>query len=107
MIYFMFLSLLDWYKTKFCNTGISVISYFYSEQFHACICICLQDVKAVVTHSIHSTLHSIGGIQVLFPLFGQLDLVQEHEDSSKELVDFSIWWVRTELGLEESHKKFQ
>ena len=24
----------------------------------------LQDVKAVVTHSIHSTLHSIGGIQV-------------------------------------------
>ena len=24
----------------------------------------LQEVKAVVTHSIHSTLHSIGGIQV-------------------------------------------
>ncbi|XP_059484361.1 neurobeachin isoform X4 [Neocloeon triangulifer] len=34
----------------------------------------LQDVKAVVTHSIHSTLNSIGGIQVLFPLFSQLDL---------------------------------
>jgi neurobeachin len=33
-----------------------------------------QDVKAVVTHSIHSTLNSIGGIQVLFPLFSQLDL---------------------------------
>ena len=27
----------------------------------------LQDVKAVVTHSIHSTLHSIGGIQVTVP----------------------------------------
>jgi hypothetical protein len=28
----------------------------------------------VVTHSVHSTLNSIGGIQVLFPLFAQLDL---------------------------------
>lgn len=34
----------------------------------------LQDVKAVITHSIHSTLNSIGGIQVLFPLFSQLDM---------------------------------
>uniref|UniRef100_A0A8C1LUT5 Neurobeachin n=1 Tax=Cyprinus carpio TaxID=7962 RepID=A0A8C1LUT5_CYPCA len=33
----------------------------------------LQDVKAIVTHSIHSAIHSIGGIQVLFPLFAQLD----------------------------------
>ena len=28
----------------------------------------------MVTHSVHSTLNSIGGIQVLFPLFAQLDL---------------------------------
>ncbi|XP_077558412.1 A kinase anchor protein rugose isoform X2 [Haemaphysalis longicornis] len=34
----------------------------------------LQDVKAVSTYSIHSTLNSIGGIQVLFPLLAQLDL---------------------------------
>ena len=27
-----------------------------------------------MTHSVHSTLNSIGGIQVLFPLFAQLDL---------------------------------
>ncbi|XP_071951821.1 neurobeachin-like isoform X2 [Antedon mediterranea] len=33
----------------------------------------VQDVRAIVTHSIHSTLHSIGGIQVLFSLFTQLD----------------------------------
>ena len=32
-----------------------------------------QDVTAVVTRSIHTTLNSIGGIQVLFPLFSQLD----------------------------------
>jgi hypothetical protein len=36
-------------------------------------------VKAVVTHSVHSTLNSIGGIQVLFPLFAQLDLPSEEE----------------------------
>jgi hypothetical protein len=28
-----------------------------------------QDVKAVVTHSVHSTLNSIGGIQVKKTLF--------------------------------------
>lgn len=36
----------------------------------------LQDVKAVVTHSIQSAMHSIGGVQVLFPLFAQLDYTQ-------------------------------
>ncbi|XP_053711574.1 lipopolysaccharide-responsive and beige-like anchor protein isoform X2 [Synchiropus splendidus] len=36
----------------------------------------LQDVKAVVTHSIQSGIHSIGGVQVLFPLFAQLDYSQ-------------------------------
>uniref|UniRef100_A0A9J7XWH7 Neurobeachin n=1 Tax=Cyprinus carpio carpio TaxID=630221 RepID=A0A9J7XWH7_CYPCA len=39
----------------------------------------LQDVKAIVTHSIHSAIHSIGGIQVLFPLFAQLDFHQHSE----------------------------
>lgn len=33
----------------------------------------LSQVRAIVTHSIYSTLHSIGGIQVFFPLFDQLD----------------------------------
>ncbi|XP_040571118.1 neurobeachin isoform X6 [Lepeophtheirus salmonis] len=37
----------------------------------------MKDVKAVVTHSVHTTLNSIGGIQVLFPLFAQLDLPSE------------------------------
>lgn len=51
----------------------------------------LQDVKAVVTHSIHSALHSIGGIQVLFPLFGQLDFVQEGLGDKQEVIDYTIW----------------
>ena len=38
------------------------------------LCFDFQDVKAIITHSIHSTLNSIGGIQVLFPLFSQLDM---------------------------------
>jgi hypothetical protein len=44
-------------------------SYFV----HSPHALMLQDVTAVVTRSVHSTLNSIGGIQVLFPLFSQLD----------------------------------
>ncbi|XP_013924026.1 PREDICTED: lipopolysaccharide-responsive and beige-like anchor protein [Thamnophis sirtalis] len=40
----------------------------------------LQDVKAVITHSIQSAMHSIGGVQVLFPLFAQLDYRQYSSD---------------------------
>ncbi|EHB15413.1 Lipopolysaccharide-responsive and beige-like anchor protein [Heterocephalus glaber] len=40
----------------------------------------LQDVKAVLTHSIQSAMHSIGGVQVLFPLFAQLDYRQHSSD---------------------------
>ncbi|UJR15136.1 hypothetical protein I4U23_002101 [Adineta vaga] len=33
----------------------------------------LSNVRSVVTHSVYSTLHSIGGVQVIFPLLDQLD----------------------------------
>ncbi|XP_023579424.1 lipopolysaccharide-responsive and beige-like anchor protein isoform X3 [Octodon degus] len=46
----------------------------------------LQDVKAVLTHSIQSAMHSIGGVQVLFPLFAQLDYRQH----SSEEVDLTV-----------------
>ncbi|XP_037816206.1 neurobeachin isoform X2 [Lucilia sericata] len=49
------------------------VSYFV----HTPHALMLQDVKAVITHSIHCTLNSIGGIQVLFPLFSQLDMAHE------------------------------
>ena len=39
-------------------------------------------MAAVVTRSIHSTLNSIGGIQVLFPLFSQLDYPVAEDNSS-------------------------
>ncbi|KAK4887581.1 hypothetical protein RN001_003852 [Aquatica leii] len=54
------------------------ISYFV----HTPHALMLQDVKAVITHSIHSTLNSIGGIQVLFPLFSQLDMPYECNGTS-------------------------
>lgn len=44
----------------------------------------LQDVTAVVTRSIHSTLNSIGGIQVLFPLFSQLDYPVAADNESND-----------------------
>jgi neurobeachin len=40
----------------------------------------LQDVRAIITNSIHSILNSIGGIQTLFPLFSQLDMPHEGSD---------------------------
>jgi len=30
-------------------------------------------------------------LQVLFPLFGQLDFVQEAESGKPEMVDYTIW----------------
>ncbi|KAK6637449.1 hypothetical protein RUM44_007866 [Polyplax serrata] len=54
------------------------VSYFV----HTPHALMLQDVKAIITHSIHSTLNSIGGIQVLFPLFSQLDLPYDSKRDS-------------------------
>uniref|UniRef100_A0A8C8A3D0 Neurobeachin n=1 Tax=Oryzias sinensis TaxID=183150 RepID=A0A8C8A3D0_9TELE len=56
----------------------------------------LQDVKAVVTHSVQSGIHSIGGVQVLFPLFAQLDYRQP---SSQEL-DTSVCWTLLSFMME-------
>lgn len=50
-----------------------------------------QDVKAVITHSIHSTLNSVGGIQVLFPLFSQLDMPYDSVDNRR---DPTLWLVK-------------
>ncbi|KAL3880049.1 hypothetical protein ACJMK2_032321, partial [Sinanodonta woodiana] len=49
-----------------------------------------QDVKAVITHSINSTLHSLGGVQVLFSLFAQLDSPVNREPKAESVVDNTI-----------------
>ncbi|XP_032075703.1 neurobeachin isoform X1 [Thamnophis elegans] len=57
----------------------------------------LQDVKAIVTHSIHSAIHSIGGIQVLFPLFAQLDNRQLHDSQVETTVCATLLVFLVEL----------
>uniref|UniRef100_A0A3P9KU26 Neurobeachin n=1 Tax=Oryzias latipes TaxID=8090 RepID=A0A3P9KU26_ORYLA len=57
----------------------------------------LQDVKAIVTHSIHSAIHSIGGIQVLFPLFAQLDYQQKRDGQVETTVCATLLAFLVEL----------
>ncbi|BFZ14623.1 hypothetical protein BsWGS_17660 [Bradybaena similaris] len=57
---------------------------------HAMMC---QEVKAIITHSIHSTLHSLGGVQILFPLFGQLHMPVDRGPDKSEEVDYTTWTV--------------
>ncbi|XP_029027951.1 neurobeachin-like isoform X3 [Betta splendens] len=66
----------------------------------------LQDVKATVTHSIHSAIHSIGGIQVLFPLFAQLDYHQLTESQVETsvcatLLAFLVELLKSSVAMQE------
>ncbi|XP_047451139.1 neurobeachin isoform X2 [Mugil cephalus] len=66
----------------------------------------LQDVKATVTHSIHSAIHSIGGIQVLFPLFAQLDYHQLNDNQVETtvcatLLAFLVELLKSSVAMQE------
>lgn len=66
----------------------------------------LQDVKAVLTHSIQSAMHSIGGVQVLFPLFAQLDFRQyasEQVDTTvcSTLLSFIMELLKNSIAMQE------
>uniref|UniRef100_A0A6Q2XWY8 LPS-responsive vesicle trafficking, beach and anchor containing n=1 Tax=Esox lucius TaxID=8010 RepID=A0A6Q2XWY8_ESOLU len=66
----------------------------------------LQDVRAVVTHSVQSAIHSIGGVQVLFPLFAQLDHLQhtsEELDTSVccTLLSFVMELLKNSVAMQE------
>ncbi|XP_045149935.1 neurobeachin [Echinops telfairi] len=66
----------------------------------------LQDVKAIVTHSIHSAIHSIGGIQVLFPLFAQLDNRQLNDGQVETtvcatLLAFLVELLKSSVAMQE------
>nr|XP_032812267.1 neurobeachin-like isoform X5 [Petromyzon marinus] len=66
----------------------------------------LQDVKAIITYSIHSAIHSIGGVQVLFPLFAQLDYRQhseEHTDTTVcgTLLAFLLDLLKSSVAMQE------
>lgn len=66
----------------------------------------LQDVKAVLTHSIQSAMHSIGGVQVLFPLFAQLDYKQYLSDEvdltiCSTLLTFIMELLKNSIAMQE------
>ncbi|XP_072433319.1 neurobeachin a isoform X6 [Chiloscyllium punctatum] len=66
----------------------------------------LQDVKAIVTHSIHSAIHSVGGIQVLFPLFAQLDCHQPNDSQLETtvcatLLAFLVELLKSSVAMQE------
>lgn len=66
----------------------------------------LQDVKAVLTHSIQSAMHSIGGVQVLFPLFAQLDYRQYLSDEvdltiCSTLLTFIMELLKNSIAMQE------
>ncbi|XP_060720152.1 lipopolysaccharide-responsive and beige-like anchor protein isoform X2 [Tachysurus vachellii] len=66
----------------------------------------LQDVKAVLTHSVQSAVHSIGGVQVLFPLFTQLDFVQPNSEEpdisvSCTLLSFLLELLKLSVAMQE------
>lgn len=53
-----------------------------------------ERVEVITTHSIHNSLQSVGGIQILLPLFSQLDL--PYEDGSA--VDVDVWYDFMTVG---------
>ncbi|XP_019377732.1 PREDICTED: lipopolysaccharide-responsive and beige-like anchor protein isoform X6 [Gavialis gangeticus] len=66
----------------------------------------LQDVKAVLTHSIQSAMHSVGGVQVLFPLFAQLDYRQYSLDEvdatvCSTLLAFIMELLKNSIAMQE------
>lgn len=52
------------------------------------ILIVFKGVEVITTHSIHNSLHSVGGISMLLPLFAQIDL--PHQETNQ--TDYKIWF---------------
>ncbi|KAG7254811.1 hypothetical protein CRUP_014311 [Coryphaenoides rupestris] len=67
----------------------------------------LQGVRAMLTHSLPRALHSVGGVQVLFPLFSQLDHQGRPGDSQPDtsvcatLLSFVVDLLRSSLAMQE------
>nr|XP_058950691.1 neurobeachin-like [Pocillopora verrucosa] len=67
---------------------------FFCHSPHALM---LEGVQSVVTHSLQSILHSLGGIQMLLPLFSQLDFPQEGSGEAIETPELAICTVLLSL----------
>uniref|UniRef100_A0AC35TY91 DUF4704 domain-containing protein n=1 Tax=Rhabditophanes sp. KR3021 TaxID=114890 RepID=A0AC35TY91_9BILA len=65
------------------SSGSQAMSSYFVQVPHAI----MRKVKVITTHSIHSSLHSVGGIQMLLPLFAQIDML--HADQNT-MIDYEI-----------------
>uniref|UniRef100_A0A0N4Z1M8 BEACH-type PH domain-containing protein n=1 Tax=Parastrongyloides trichosuri TaxID=131310 RepID=A0A0N4Z1M8_PARTI len=65
------------------SSGSQAMNSFFVQVPHAI----LKNVKVVTTHSIHSSLHSVGGIQMLLPLFTQVDMIHTDHETT---IDYDI-----------------
>ncbi|XP_063689147.1 neurobeachin-like [Bolinopsis microptera] len=84
-------SLIFSYNPKACNGQLCFeVSQnpLYDSFVNSSHAILLEGVETVATRNVQSTLHSLGGIQVLLPLFHQLTSC---EDSSQELCATLLW----------------
>uniref|UniRef100_A0A1I7XJX4 DUF4704 domain-containing protein n=1 Tax=Heterorhabditis bacteriophora TaxID=37862 RepID=A0A1I7XJX4_HETBA len=66
------------------NAPSKISSGYFVQVPHA---VMKEGVEVITTHSLHNSLQSVGGIQILLPLFSQLDL--PHEDGSTMDMDSS------------------
>ncbi|VDM74102.1 unnamed protein product [Strongylus vulgaris] len=68
------------------NSPSKVPSTYFVQVPHA---VMKEGVEVITTHSIHNSLRSVGGIQILLPLFSQLDLPCEDGTA----MDGDMWYV--------------
>ncbi|XP_048826742.1 lipopolysaccharide-responsive and beige-like anchor protein [Brienomyrus brachyistius] len=66
----------------------------------------LQNTRAMVSHSVQSAIHSLGGVQALFPLFMQLDYLQDPSDMTDtsvccSLLAFLMELLRSSVAMQE------
>ncbi|KAL1229487.1 putative neurobeachin [Trichinella spiralis] len=80
------------YSPQNCDRQLCLNSVMKENQgyfFQTPHAVMMDGVNVVVTHSIHTTLHSVGGVQVFLPLLTQLDFpVQTSCDQCR--IDYSI-----------------
>nr|XP_023683403.1 lipopolysaccharide-responsive and beige-like anchor protein [Paramormyrops kingsleyae] len=66
----------------------------------------LQNARAMASHPVQSAIHSLGGLETLFPLFMQLDRLQDPSDMTDtsvccDLLAFLMELLRSSVAMQE------
>ncbi|KHJ48053.1 hypothetical protein D918_01320 [Trichuris suis] len=81
-------SLVFAYCPKNCDRQLCLNSVNKDNQVHfrqTTHAVMMDGVRVVVTHSIYTSLHSVGGVQILLPLLSQLDLPVQKSDGTASM----------------------